>query len=59
VVTGKLESAALGLYVTGDASRDVQFLIVAAAEGAKAGFDVNRQLRREDCELARRRVRVG
>jgi thioredoxin reductase len=57
VVTGKLESAGPGFYVIGDASRDVQFLIVAAAEGAKAAFDINRHLRRQDC--ARRRRRVG
>ncbi|HUS66656.1 MAG TPA: NAD(P)/FAD-dependent oxidoreductase [Kofleriaceae bacterium] len=57
VVTGKLESVTPGFYVIGDASRDVQFLIIAAAEGAKAAFDINRHLRREDC--ARRRHRVG
>lgn len=37
-----------GLYVAGDASRDVQMAIVAAAEGAKAGFAVNRTLEQED-----------
>ena len=35
-----------GLYVVGDASRDVQFAIVAAAEGAKAGVDINKALQR-------------
>jgi thioredoxin reductase len=30
-----------GVYVVGDASRDVQFVIVAAAEGAKAGVAIN------------------
>jgi thioredoxin reductase len=33
-----------GLYVVGDASRDVQFAIVAAAEGAKAGVAINKAL---------------
>lgn len=33
-----------GVYVVGDASRDVQFAIVAAAEGAKAGVAINRAL---------------
>jgi thioredoxin reductase len=34
----------LGLYVVGDASRDVQFAIVAAAEGAKAAVAINKAL---------------
>jgi thioredoxin reductase len=33
-----------GLYVAGDASRDVQFAIVAAAEGAKAAVAINKAL---------------
>jgi len=33
-----------GLYVAGDASRDVQFVIVAAAEGAKAAVAINKSL---------------
>jgi thioredoxin reductase len=33
-----------GVYVVGDASRDVQFVIVAAAEGAKAGVAINKAL---------------
>jgi thioredoxin reductase len=33
-----------GLYVVGDASRDVQFIVVAAAEGAKAGVAINKAL---------------
>ena len=33
-----------GLYVIGDASRDVQFAVVAAAEGAKAGVAINKAL---------------
>src|SRR6266542_2918732 len=37
-----------GLYVAGDASRDVQFAIVAAAEGATAAVDINRALQIEN-----------
>jgi len=37
-------SCVSGIYVVGDASRDVQFVIVAAAEGAKAGVAINRAL---------------
>ena len=36
-----------GLYVAGDAGRDVQFVIVAAAEGAKAGVAINEALQAE------------
>jgi len=33
-----------GLYVVGDASRDVQMVIIAAAEGADAAFSINKYL---------------
>ena len=33
-----------GVYVAGDASHDVQFAIVAAAEGAKAAVAINKAL---------------
>ena len=36
-----------GLYVAGDASENLQLAIVAAAEGAEAGFAINRALVRE------------
>jgi thioredoxin reductase len=49
VRTGKYESTHLsGLYVAGDASRAVQWAIVAAAEGAEAAFAINTDLIRED-----------
>ena len=35
-----------GLFVAGDASRDVQFVIVAAAEGAKAAVAINKALQK-------------
>jgi thioredoxin reductase len=37
-----------GVYVAGDASRDVQLAIIAAAEGARAALAVNRYLLDED-----------
>ena len=39
-----------GLYVAGDASDDVQLVVVAAAEGAKAGFAINAALQKEGLE---------
>jgi thioredoxin reductase len=48
VVTGRHEeSGTPGLYVAGDASRDVQLAIVAAAEGAKAAFAINTSFQKE------------
>jgi thioredoxin reductase len=37
-----------GLFVAGDSSRDVQLVIVAAAEGTKAGVAINMELQQED-----------
>ncbi|MCX2740703.1 NAD(P)/FAD-dependent oxidoreductase [Pontibacter anaerobius] len=37
-----------GLFVAGDAARDMQMVIVAAAEGAKAGVAINIELQEED-----------
>jgi thioredoxin reductase len=49
VRTGDLEKTNIpGLYVAGDASRDVQLAVVAAAEGAKAGIAINTSLQQED-----------
>jgi thioredoxin reductase len=49
VRTGKYESTHLaGLYVAGDASRAVQWVVVAAAEGAEAAFAINTALLKED-----------
>ena len=49
VRTGKYESTHLpGLYVAGDASRAVQWVVVAAAEGAEAAFAINTDLIQED-----------
>ena len=49
VRTGEYEATNVpGLYVAGDASRRVQLVIVAAAEGAEAAFAINTALLRED-----------
>lgn len=37
-----------GLYIAGDASRDVQLVVVAAAEGAKAAIAINTALQAEE-----------
>ena len=37
-----------GLFVAGDSARDVQLVIVAAAEGTKAGVAINMELQKED-----------
>ena len=45
VLTGALERTNIpGLYVAGDASKDVQLAIVAAAEGAKAAIAIHQSL---------------
>ena len=54
VDTGSCEATDVpGLYVAGDASKEAQFVIVAAAEGAEAGLAINKALLKED--LAQKR----
>ena len=49
VPTGEHQKTHLkGLYVIGDASRDVQMVIIAAAEGADAAFSINKYLLSKD-----------
>jgi thioredoxin reductase len=49
VRTGKYETTHLrGLFVAGDASRAVQWVVVAASEGAEAAFAINSDLIEED-----------
>ncbi len=49
VETNRFEGTNIpGLFVAGDASRDVQLVIVAAAEGAKAAIAINTSLQKED-----------
>jgi thioredoxin reductase len=42
-----------GVYIAGDASHDVQFVIVAAAEGAKAGVAINKALQMKERQYSR------
>jgi thioredoxin reductase len=49
VDTGEYETTNVpGLYVAGDASRLVQFVVVAASEGAQAAVAINKELMKED-----------
>ncbi|HVK38008.1 MAG TPA: NAD(P)/FAD-dependent oxidoreductase [Candidatus Kapabacteria bacterium] len=49
VVTTRTENTGIpGLYVVGDASHDVQFVIVAAAEGARAAVMINTSFQEEE-----------
>jgi thioredoxin reductase len=54
VNTGSCEATEVpGLYVAGDSSKEAQFVIVAAAEGAEAGMAINKALLKQD--LAQKR----
>ena len=49
VATGEYETTNVpGLYAAGDASKLVQFVIVAASEGAQAAVAINKELIKED-----------
>jgi thioredoxin reductase len=51
VDTGDYETTNVpGLYVAGDSSRLVQFVIVAASEGAQAAVAINKELMKEDLD---------
>ncbi len=53
VITNRLQQTRTpGLYVAGDAARDMHFVVVAAAEGAKAGVMINKELQKESVEIA-------
>jgi thioredoxin reductase len=41
-----------GVYVAGDAARDMQLVIIAAAEGAKAAVIINKSLQKEEKSLS-------
>jgi thioredoxin reductase len=48
VLTNRFQQTNIeGLYVAGDASKDMHFVVVAAAEGAKAGVLINKELQKE------------
>ncbi|HEY7172767.1 MAG TPA: NAD(P)/FAD-dependent oxidoreductase [Vicinamibacterales bacterium] len=49
VDTGNLsETNVPGVFVAGDASRDAQFVVVAAAEGVKAALAINQTMQRQE-----------
>jgi thioredoxin reductase len=49
VDTGSCEATNVpGLFVAGDSSKDAQFVIIAAAEGAEAAMAINKALVKED-----------
>ncbi|MBC8027600.1 MAG: NAD(P)/FAD-dependent oxidoreductase [Steroidobacteraceae bacterium] len=49
VLSGEYEATSVpGVFVAGNITRDVQLSIVAAAEGARAAFGINRSLTREN-----------
>ncbi|HEX8546619.1 MAG TPA: NAD(P)/FAD-dependent oxidoreductase [Cytophagaceae bacterium] len=45
-----------GVYVAGDAARDMQLVIIAAAEGAKAAVIINKVLQKEERDLIQSEV---
>lgn len=48
IVTNRVQQTNIeGLYVAGDAAKDMHFVVVAAAEGAKAGVTINKELQKE------------
>jgi thioredoxin reductase len=48
---GEYEATSVpGVFVAGNIIKDVQLVIVAAAEGTRAAFGINRALTREDFE---------
>jgi thioredoxin reductase len=53
IKTRKLASAGRGVYVAGDAGREVHLVTVAAAEGLKAAMAINRELREDALDCAR------
>jgi thioredoxin reductase len=48
-----MRTSVFGVYVAGDASRDAQFVVVAAAEGAKAAVSIHQDLMKEELAAAR------
>ena len=49
VTTGLLSNTNVPrLFVAGDASRDSQFVVVAAAEGVKAAVAINKELQKAE-----------
>ena len=60
VLCGEYEATSVpGVFVAGNIIRDVQLSIVAAAEGARAAFGINRSLTREDFAIRARAPRTA
>jgi thioredoxin reductase len=60
ILGGRYEASSVpGVFVAGNILRDVQLSIVAAAEGARAAFGINRTLTREDFARRARQTRGG
>ncbi|RYY41220.1 MAG: NAD(P)/FAD-dependent oxidoreductase [Chitinophagaceae bacterium] len=58
VITNRSQQTNItGLYVAGDASRDMHFVVVAAAEGAKAAVNINKELIKEAAERKRTQLK--
>ena len=58
VITNRSQQTNItGLYVAGDASRDMHFVVVAAAEGAKAAVNINKELIKEAAEHKRTKLK--
>jgi thioredoxin reductase len=48
VITNRFQQTQTpGLYMAGDADKDMHFVVIAAAEGAKAGVIINKELQKE------------
>jgi thioredoxin reductase len=55
IICGDYEATNVpGVFAAGNIIRDVQLSIVAAAEGARAAFGINRELTREDFDACKR-----
>lgn len=53
IVTNRYQQTSTpGLYVAGDADKDMHLVVVAAAEGAKAGVTINKELQKEANDAA-------
>ena len=54
VKAGKFQNSSVpGVYVAGDAARDMQLVIMAAADGAKAAVIINKALQKEERQLSK------
>lgn len=52
IKAGKFQNSSVpGVYVAGDAARDMQLVMIAAADGAKAAVVINKALQKEERQL--------